>query len=64
MKTASPDSVAGSPLAVQDRVRDLERQVQQLSARRPKERGAVATRSDLDAPAGQLRSEIRDLAEP
>jgi len=45
-----------------DRVRDLERQVQQFSARRPEERGATATRSDLDALAGQLRGEIRDLA--
>ncbi len=48
--------------ALQDRVRDLERQAQQLSARRPEERGAAATRSDLDALSGQLRGEIRDVA--
>src|SRR5437870_4485095 len=30
--------------------------------RPPEERGATATRSDLDALAGQLRGEIRDLA--
>jgi hypothetical protein len=48
--------------ALQDRVRDLERQVQQLSARRPEDRGAAATRSDLDALGHQLRGEIRDLA--
>jgi len=48
--------------ALQDRARDLERQVQQLSARRPDERGAAATRSDLDALGSQLRGEIRDLA--
>ena len=40
----------------------IERQVQQLGARRPEERGAAATRSDLDAFAGQLRGEIRDVA--
>lgn len=48
--------------ALQDRVRDLERQVQQLSARRTEERGVAATRSDLDALGNQLRGEIRDLA--
>jgi Zc3h12a-like Ribonuclease NYN domain len=48
--------------ALQDRVRDLERQAQQLSARRPEERGAVTTRADLDMLAGQMRGEIRDLA--
>jgi hypothetical protein len=48
--------------ALQDRVRDLERQVQQLSARRPEERGVAATRSDVDALGNQLRGEIRDLA--
>jgi hypothetical protein len=48
--------------ALQDRVRDLERQVQQLGSRRPEERGAAATRSDLDALGNQLRGEIRDLA--
>jgi hypothetical protein len=48
--------------ALQDRVRDLERQLQQLSVRRPEERGATATRSDLDVLGNQLRGEIRDLA--
>jgi len=48
--------------ALQDRVRDLERQVDQLRARRPEERGAAGTRSDLDALGNQLRGEIRDLA--
>jgi uncharacterized coiled-coil protein SlyX len=48
--------------ALQDRMRDLERQVQQLSARRPEERGAAVVRSDLDALANQLRGEIRDLS--
>jgi ABC-type transporter Mla subunit MlaD len=43
-------------------VRELERRVQQLGARRPEERGAAATRSDLDALGNQLRGEIRDLA--
>src|SRR5205823_2599671 len=36
--------------------------IQQLSARRPEERGAAVIRSDLDALGGQLRGEIRDLA--
>lgn len=48
--------------ALQDRVRDLERQVQQLGARRQEERGAAVVRSDLDALGNQLRGEIRDLA--
>jgi len=52
----------GQRAALQDRVRDLERQLQQLSARRPEERGTAPTRSDLDALSGQLRGEIRDLA--
>ncbi len=40
---------SGQRDALQDRVRDLQRQVHQLSARRPKERGVAATRSDVDA---------------
>jgi hypothetical protein len=59
---ADAASARGQRDALQDRLRDLERQVQQLSTRRPEERGAAATRSDLDALAGQLRGEIRDLA--
>jgi uncharacterized coiled-coil DUF342 family protein len=59
---ADAATARGQRDALQDRVRDLERQVQQFSARRPEERGAAATRSDLDALAGQLRGEIRDLA--
>lgn len=34
----------------------------QLSARRPEERGAAPTPSDLEDLSGQLRGEIRDLA--
>jgi len=48
--------------ALQDRVRDLERQAQQLSVRRPEERNAAATRADLDMLLGQMGGEIRDLA--
>jgi uncharacterized coiled-coil DUF342 family protein len=59
---ANAATARGQRDGLQDRVRDLDRQVQQLSARRPEERGAAATRSDLDALAGQLRGEIRDLA--
>ncbi len=59
---AEAASARGQRDALQDRLRELERQVQQLSARRPEERGAAATRSDLDALAGQLRGELRDLA--
>lgn len=59
---ADAATARGQRDALQDRVRDLERQVQQLSVRRPEERGAAATRADLDALAGQLRGEIRDLA--
>jgi hypothetical protein len=55
-------SARGQRDALQDRVRDLERQLQQLSLRRPEERGATATRADLDALTSQLRGEIRDLA--
>ena len=59
---ADAASARGQRDALQDRVRDLERQVHQLSARRPEERGAGASRSDLDALGSQLRGEIRDLA--
>jgi hypothetical protein len=59
---ADAATARGQRDALQDRERDLERQVQQLGARRPEERGAAATRLDLDALAGQLRGEIRDLA--
>ncbi len=59
---AEAATARGQRDALQDRVRELERQVQQLSARRPEERGAAATRSDLDTLAGQLRGELRDLA--
>jgi predicted nucleic acid-binding Zn-ribbon protein len=58
---ADAATARGQRDALQDRVRDLERQVQQLGARRPEERGAAATRSDLDALGNQLRGEIRDL---
>jgi Zc3h12a-like Ribonuclease NYN domain len=59
---ADAASARGQRDALHDRVRDLERQIHQLSARRPEERGAGATRSDLDALGSQLRGEIRDLA--
>jgi uncharacterized coiled-coil DUF342 family protein len=59
---ADAATARGQRDALQDRVRDLERQMQQLSIRRPEERVAAATRADLDALAGQLRGEIRDLA--
>jgi hypothetical protein len=58
---ADAATARGQRDALQDRLRDLERQVQQLSTRRPEERGAAATRADLDALTGQLRGEIRDL---
>jgi polyhydroxyalkanoate synthesis regulator phasin len=58
---ADAATARGQRDALQDRVRDLERQLQQLSTRRPEERGAAATRADLDALAGSLRGEIRDL---
>ena len=59
---ADAATARGQRDALQDRVRDLERQLQQLSVRRPEERGAAATRADLDALTSQLRGEIRDLA--
>lgn len=59
---ADAATARGQRDALQDRVRELERQIHQLSARRPEERGAGATRSDLDALGSQLRGEIRDLA--
>jgi hypothetical protein len=59
---ADAATARGQRDALQDRVRDLERQVDQLRARRPEERGAAATRSDLDALSNQLRGEIRDLS--
>jgi chromosome segregation ATPase len=59
---ADAATARGQRDALQDRVRDLERQLQLLSLRRPEERGAAATRADLDALTSQLRGEIRDLA--
>src|SRR5207249_1452141 len=59
---ADAATARGQRDALQDRVRDLERQVQQFSTRRPEERGVAATRSDVDALGNQLRGEIRDLA--
>jgi uncharacterized coiled-coil DUF342 family protein len=48
--------------ALQARAADLERQVEQLRARRPEERTSAATRNDLEAVRGELRGEIRDLS--